>query len=169
MSETQTREALVEVMKASVDRTRDRIFEGCSEFTIDEANTAIVSDLLLALEAAGVRLVPVDEKPGQGWLHEAVKDASLRDWFAALIAEGPGEMVFVPTPRRDGHTRQPGDDTMSDTMEMLGRIEEALREARAIVNGGSMTKADFNDLKASLDTISLIIRDATLIRAKAAP
>ena len=50
--------------------------------------------VITALEAAGVRLVPVNEKPGQGWLHEAVKDACLR---ASKNSGGtPPQLLYAP-------------------------------------------------------------------------
>lgn len=53
-----------------------------------------IKAFLAALEAAGVRLVPVDEKPGQGWLHEAVKDACLR---ASKNSGGtPPQLIYAP-------------------------------------------------------------------------
>lgn len=53
-----------------------------------------VTETIAAIEAAGVRLVPVEEKPGQGWLHEAVKDACLR---ASKNSGGtPPQLLYAP-------------------------------------------------------------------------
>lgn len=91
-----TRDDLIEVMKASVDRTRDRIFEGCSEWTIDQANEAITLDLLLALEAAGVRMVPVlpteDQFRAGSSFRMAVETHGYRDTeglYVAMIDASP--------------------------------------------------------------------------------
>ena len=93
-----TREELIEVMARAMladeltvrpTLTFDPAWQQESDIWLSNAKAA-----LSALEAAGVRLVPVNEKPGQGWLHEAVKDACLR---ASKNSGGtPPQLLYAP-------------------------------------------------------------------------
>lgn len=84
----QTREALVEVIAKTLCMTATDTHEGWEHYKPEAI------EVLAALEAAGVRLVPVDEKPGQGWLHEAVKDASLR--ASENSGRVPPQLLYAP-------------------------------------------------------------------------
>ena len=115
------REKLLEVMAQAIYRAVDNAHRmGPAAFQMnghiaDEATAAALS----ALEAAGVRLVPVNEKPGQGWLHEAVKDACLRS-VKNMSGREPPQLLYAPIlwAMQDALAASPlrpqGDGQMSD-------------------------------------------------------
>ena len=79
------------------DQIKGTMLIAMSEYHSGNSDEAlrIVEAQLSAIEAAGVRLVPVNEKPGQGWLHEAVKDACLRS-VKNMSGREPPQLLYAP-------------------------------------------------------------------------